>query len=384
MDVNFLSHGSRLNALLGFDFKFYVACAIDFLTFPHTILSRCTKTTIKDWVPADGDTIATKEGFILNVFGYEHPQNRVFAFLKYIPSKFKTLFQIEFLERTWKYGQLELFRAEKLYTAKNYQVFLETFRKNFPSYVYFCPFRGKYVISAPLSSIEKVYVPRDCLASIIKQKRHDSLQKMTLDFVNLLSDESGIAIEDFGVHGSIALNMHSSKSDIDIVVYGAENFRKLEKTVERLVEAEKLSFVFNNRLDAARRFKGRFSGKIFMYNAVRKKEEIHVEYGAYKFTPLAPLKFTCTVNDDSEAMFRPAIYKIEDYTPANQTSDIPKEKIPTLVVSMIGCYRNVARQGDKIKVAGTLEKVEGLRTDEVFYQVVVGTGISEEEYIWPI
>jgi predicted nucleotidyltransferase len=207
---------------------------------------------------------------------------------------------------------------------------------------------------------------------------------MTLDFVNLLSDESGIAIEDFGVHGSIALNMHSPKSDIDIVVYGAENFRKLEKTVERLVEAKKLSYVVNNRLDAARRFKGRFSGKIFMYNAVRKKEEIHTEYGTYKFTPLAPLKFACTVNDDTEAMFRPAIYKIEDYTPANQTSTLPKEKTPMLVVSMIGCYRNVARRGDKIKVAGMLEQVEGVCTDEVFYQVVVGTGVSEEEYIWPI
>jgi len=250
--------------------------------------------------------------------------------------------------------------------------------------VYFCPFRGKYVISAPLSSVEKVYVPRDCLASIIGQNRKDSLQKMTLDFVNLLSNESSIAIEDFGVHGSIALNMHSSKSDIDIVVYGAENFRKLEKTIEKLVEAKKLSYVFNNRLDAARRFKGRFSGKIFMYNAVRKPGEIHSEYGAYKFTPLAPVKFACTVNDDSEAMFRPAIYKIEDYTSANQSSNLPKEKIPILVVSMIGCYRNIARQGDKIKVAGTLERVESVCTDEVFYQVVVGTGVREEEYIWPI
>jgi predicted nucleotidyltransferase len=34
----------------------------------------------------DGDTFITREGFILNVFGYEHPENRVFAFLKYIPS----------------------------------------------------------------------------------------------------------------------------------------------------------------------------------------------------------------------------------------------------------------------------------------------------------
>ena len=82
----------------------------------------------------DGDTFVTKEGFILNTFGYEHPTDRVFAFLKYIPAKFKELFHVEMLERTWKFGDTQLFRAEKLYTAKNYQSFIETFRKNFPDW----------------------------------------------------------------------------------------------------------------------------------------------------------------------------------------------------------------------------------------------------------
>ena len=342
------------------------------------------ETVLNNWIPADGDTFVTQEGFIFNVFGYEHPPNRVFAFLKYIPARFKALFNIDFLERTWKYEETELFRAEKLYTAKNYQTFLETFRKNFPDYVYFCPFRGKTVISAPFSSIKRVYVPRDCLSALIKLERKDSLQKTTLDFISLLSDESGIAMKDFGVHGSIALGMHGPKSDIDIVVYGSSNFRKLEKTVSRLVEAGTLNYAFNNRLDAARRFKGRYVGKIFMYNAIRKPEEIHTEYGTFNYTPIASVKFQCTVKDDSEAMFRPAIYKIEDYKSTEATSTLSKSKIPELVVSMIGCYRNVARTGSKIKVLGMLEKVENAKTGEVFHQVVVGTGTSEEECIWPL
>ncbi|HKM60206.1 MAG TPA: hypothetical protein VJY36_04960, partial [Candidatus Bathyarchaeia archaeon] len=58
-------------------------------------------------------------------------------------------------------------------------------------------------------------------------------------------------------------------------------------------------------------------------------------------------------------------------------------KIPTQVVSNIGCYRNIARKGSEIKVAGKLERVESTASNEVFYQVVVGTATSEEEYIWP-
>jgi predicted nucleotidyltransferase len=60
------------------------------------------------------------------------------------------------------------------------------------------------------------------------------------------------------------------------------------------------------------------------------------------------------------------------------------EKVPQFVVSMIGCYRNVARKGGKIRVSGMLERVENVETKKVHHQVVVGTGVSEEERIWPL
>lgn len=287
------------------------------------------------------------------------------------------------MERTWKYQNLKLFRAERLYTAQNYQAFLETFRQSFPEYAYFCPFRRKEVISAPLSSVKKVYVPRECLRSLVKLKDRDGLQKTTLDFIGLLSGESGTSIDSFGVHGSVALNMHSPKSDIDIVVYGAENFRRLEKTVDKLVRVGTLRYQSNNRLDAARHFKGRYRSKIFMYNAIRKPEEINTKYGMFKYFPITTVRFRCTVKDDGEAMFRPAIYKVEDYKPADAASTLPKDRIPQLVMSNIGCYRNVARQGDEIRISGMLERVESLGTGQVFHQVVVGTGTREEEHICP-
>jgi predicted nucleotidyltransferase len=279
---------------------------------------------------------------------------------------------------------LKLFRAEKLYTAQNYQLFLKTFRNNFSEYVYFCPFRGKEVISTPLSSIKKVFVPRECLRLLKQIKSKDSLQQTTLDLVDLLSNESSIVVEDFGVHGSIALNMHTPKSDVDLVVYGAKNFRKLEKAVDKLVAAGTLNYVFTNRLDAVRRCKGRYLDKIFMYNAVRKPEEFNSKYGTHKYSPVTHVEFHCTVKDDMEAMFRPAVYKIENYKPVDSSLTLSKDKIPTRVVSMIGCYRNVAKKLDKIEVSGMLERVETIETGKLFYQAVVGTGTNEGEYVWPL
>jgi predicted nucleotidyltransferase len=288
------------------------------------------------------------------------------------------------LTRTWKYGGRQLFRAEKLYTAKNYQAFIKTFRKNFPDYLYYCYLRNKELITAPLDKIERVFVPKDRLKALAALKKPDELQQMALDLIHLISAESGVGFEDLGIHGSIALNMHAPESDIDFVVYGSEDFRLVEEAIARLVNEGKLSYIISNRLDAARKFQGRYNGKIFMYNATRKPEEVKTWYGMQRFSSIDPVRFQCTVTDDTETMFRPATYKITNYNPLDAESELPLDKVPERVVSNIGCYRNVARQGSQIKVAGQLERVEALKTGEVFYQVVVGSATSEEEYIWTI
>jgi predicted nucleotidyltransferase len=340
------------------------------------------------WTPMDGDTFVTRDGFIMNTFGYEHPEERVFAFLKYIPAKYKDLFNVEMLTRTWKFGESpltsKLFRAEKLYTAKNYQTFIEAFRKTFPSYLYYDQTRGKELITAPLERIEQVFVPKDRLVWLQSLKTPDKLQTMSLQLIDLISKESGVSFSDLGIHGSIALEMHAPESDIDFVVYGSSNFRVVEEAIQRLVNEAKLSYIAGNRIEAARRFVGKYQGKIWMYNATKKPEEIKTQFGDYTFTPLAPLRFTATVCDDKETMYRPAIYKIADYLPEDAQSEIDLEQIPNIVTSNIGCYRNVARAGQKIKVAGMLEKAQSTKDGSSFYQVVVGTATSEEEFIWPI
>jgi len=339
---------------------------------------------MKAWTPRDGDTFVTKEGFIFYVFGYEHPKNRVLSFLKYIPSKLKSHFPIRFLRQKWKLGNVELARAEKLYTAQNYQKLLETFRSRYPQYVYSCPFRGKEVVSAPLELVEKVYVPKECLQRLFENKRKDSLQKLALELVSLLSAESKVPLEDFGIHGSIALNMHTAKSDIDLVVYESSNFRNLEKAIDKLVKEGTLKYIFTKKLDRAKKHRGRYSDKLFVYNAVRKIGGFNVHYGNHKYVPMRDVTFSCEVVDDNEAMFRPAIYQVKNYQPFDPDSKLMEEKVPERVVSMIGYYRNVARHGEKIKVSGTLERVENVETRKNTYQVVVGTGTREDEYIWPL
>jgi predicted nucleotidyltransferase len=340
--------------------------------------------SLKSWIPRDGDAFATSDGFVFYTFGYEHPTDRALAFLKYVPLKFKSRFQLQFLKTHWKLGQNELARPKQLYTASIFQWILHTFQRDFPDYTYFCPFRRKLLVAPLRSSIRKVYEPNLCLQRLIKKRRKDSLEATAVNLVHLLSAASSIPIKDFGVHGSIALNMHTSKSDIDIVVYGARNFRKLEKTIDTLVKEKKLKYHHIHPLDNLRKHRMKFKGKNVVYTAVRKPEEVTSKYGDQYYSQIIPVKFCCKVADDSQAMFRPAIYCITDYSPLGSTSKLPQDQKPSIVVSMIGLYRNVARKGEKIQVSGMLEQVEHIETGRVHFQVVVGSGTIKEEYIHPI
>ncbi len=340
--------------------------------------------TLKVWTPRDGDTFVTKEGFVFYVFGYEHPKNRVLAFIKYIPSKLKSYFPIRFLRRKWRLRNIELVRPEKLYTVQNYQRLQETLRKSFPQYVYFCPYRGKEVISVPSEFVEKVYAPKECLVELFEKKYKDHLEELSLELISLISNESNVPLEDFGIHGSIALGMHSEKSDIDLVVYGSKNFRNLEKTVDKLVDDDVMRYVFTKKLDRARKHRVRYKDRIFVYNGVRKISDINGRYGNRKYVPIKDVIFSCDVVGDDEAMFRPAIYKIKGYQPLNLDSKLMGNEIPSTVVSMIGYYRNLARNGERVKVSGTLERVENVERREITHQVVVGTGTRGDEYLWTL
>lgn len=333
------------------------------------------------WTPADGDAFRTKDDFIFYTFGYEHPSDRAFAFLKYIPSRLSNLFEIDYLQTRWQLGPVSLLRPKQLYSPHNFQLFIKTFSNTFPNYVYNCPYRSKNIICPTRKSVKQLYTPRQGLKDLLKAKKLSKLQKRAIELVGFLSNASDVSIEHFGVHGSIALNMFTDQSDIDLVVYGRESFRKLEASVNRLVSQGELNHILFDGAEPSTRSHVLFRGKPFIFNAVRMAAEIVNTYGSFRYKAVSPVSFRCCITDDEDAIFRPAIYRISDYEPLNQKSQLEQNNMPKTVVAMIGLYRNIARNGDMIKVHGVLEEVEDLSSGKTNFQVVVGSGTDENEYI---
>ncbi|MEX2722574.1 MAG: hypothetical protein Q6366_013815 [Candidatus Freyarchaeota archaeon] len=334
---------------------------------------------ISEWVPRDGDAIFTKEGFIFYTIGYVHPEDRVIAFIKYIPKELQSHFKVPWLPYEWQLGSTPLVRPKKLYSPQIYASVISSLKEIIPDAVYFNPYVGKELVTVPKKHIKEVYVPSERLKHLLEKQDLDDLERKAVEVVALLSKESGIPMEDFGIHGSISLQMHNQQSDIDICIYGAENFRKVKNAFHNLCAKRVVSLLQADEFDPIRRNRGLYQNTRFVINATRKIEEIKEKFGQYKYEAIMPVEATCRVTNNDESMFRPSIYEV-DKCQLKQKKGVKK---PSKVVSMIGQFRDFAGVGEKIKVRGMLEKVENLKTGETSYRIVVGSGVGEE-YLWPI
>ncbi|RLI06921.1 hypothetical protein DRO32_04780, partial [Candidatus Bathyarchaeota archaeon] len=299
----------------------------------------------------DGDILLTEEGLVFYAFGYEHPPGRAFSFLKYIPEEFSRHLKVDFLPIRWRMGDKVLLRPRELYSPSNLARIMEFLRSEMPEYLFYCPFLGKEMVCVPLSRVRKLLIPSECLRDLKSVRNPDGLQEKALELVEVLSSSSGVPEEDFGLHGSLALGTHGPWSDIDLVVYGSRSFRAVEEAVRELDREGILALDRSDGLEARRGMKGSFGGTRFVFTAVRKPCEIRTYYGQRAYFPLGQVRLSCRVEDDGEAMFRPAIYKVSGCRPLGPwppSAPGPGEVVQ--VACMIGYYRNVARKGELLLV----------------------------------
>ena len=328
----------------------------------------------------DGDAIQTREGLIFYVFGYEHPKDRYIAYVKYIPESLKGLFDIEFLPWTWRLKSRRYVRPAKLYSPENLKKILGVFENNFPQYLYNCPYNSKTLIAVPKESMENVFRPKERLTELLAKEELNRLEKLAVEWIKLVASKADLDLKFFGIHGSLCLGMESEKPDIDVVIYGASNYRRVHNTVRRLVYEKVMKPLYENEFDKYRRNKVLYKEVKVVFNAVRRREEIRDVYGAYKRMPIKTVKFRCMVESAEESYFRPAIYKISEYRAADEESRLPPEMRPKEVIAMDSTYRGLAYEGDLLEVRGLLEREVPVSGEGERYRVVVGSG-RPGEYI---
>jgi len=305
----------------------------------------------------DRDSPVTNEGLIFRTYGYVHPRNACFCDLEYAK---EALYKTNDL-RAVRNGSRNKFY--KFYFDKGLKFAFKH------SYKVFNRPLNRYLVGIQEKQLKYVMKPQKRLKQL--KKESDPLVDTVFEIVDLVTENSSLTSEDFGVFGSIAHGFHSPKySDIDFVIYGIEEFKELRAALEVLYSGNKLRNEFEswtlqdpplhwNFTNYSKKEYGSMQKRKLIYamydskklkraikvefEPVRKWEEIDNDYDKIeKIENFGRVEAIVEILSDDESGFMPSIYPVKTHKVKKGIN--PKEV--QRIVSYVEEFRLQLKVGD--------------------------------------
>ena len=327
----------------------------------------------------EGDLIEDINGSIFDVKGLVHPPNRIIAFPRFVPNP-----------------SGERRRAgvsySKVYALSERFAWLE---EKFPQYLVYDQVFDDRLCEVPIEAVKNHYQPADRLQDLHHEDKLDDVERQALQFVKILKENANISWGKLGISGSILVKLHTPASDVDPVVYGSENCYRVYLALKSLLEGKKGSvrsysldglrrlFDFRSkdtitsfedfvRTESRKALQGTFMERDYFIRFVKDWNEVEEEYGTIRYKSVGYARIKATVIDDSEMIFTPCCYKIEDVKVLDGTHVKTIEEI----VSFRGRFCEQARNGETVVAQGKVERVQKLGERE-HYRLLLGNKISD-------
>lgn len=305
--------------------------------------------------PVEGDYIETVEGLLFTVKGLHHPQGLVIAYLRYVPDP----------GGDRRRGEVRYRRAYDLDETDEY------LRVNHPMYLNEVEGKGLSLQSVPVDRISRIYAPRERLAAILESPRTE-VESVVARFASAISREGGVPLGDLGVSGSVLVDLATSTSDVDLIVYGRDSGRRVYEAVRALREregwvrpydGESVRSVAVNRwgdtgldieelssLESGKVLHGLVDGRDYFIRLVREPDASE-EGEVSKPQGTVVLRGTVVGADDS--IYTPCSYEVEGCSFKGGGPDVDVDRL----VSFRGKFTEQAVEGDVVEARGTLEEV---------------------------
>ncbi len=327
----------------------------------------------------EGDFIEDVNGAIFDVKGLIHPPNRVVAFIRYFPDEEGVR-----VKNGTAYG--------KVYSlSKRYSLLKE----RFPQYLVYDPVFDETLCEVPTGDVAKRYDPAEKLHELRGSRKLDALEGKAVQLATLVKENAAIPWRSIGISGSILTGLHALKSDIDIVVYGSENCRKAHSALASLLrdthsflrpysrEDLKALFDFRSkdtemsfedfvRTDSRKVLQGKFMDTDYFVRFVKDWDEVGEAYGDAQYRNVGYAKVKATVADDSEAIFTPCRYRIENVKHLQGTK---RESIRE-IASFRGRFCEHAKTGEVVVAQGKAEKVS-MKDGTEYCRLLIGNQPSD-------
>jgi predicted nucleotidyltransferase len=329
--------------------------------------------------PIEGFLIESTENIIFDVKGLVHPPAKVIAFPRFIPD----------LEGSRRHRET---KYRKVYSLSERFMFLE----NLPSYVVYDSVFDEKLCEVPLSKVKRVYSPINYLEKLRKKRKLEGLEAAAFQCLKFLKEEACVPWNKLGVSGSLLVGLHTATSDIDPVVYGVENCWKVHSALRKLLEEDDTPFqpysladlrkLFDFRskdtlmgfedfvaVESRKVFQGKFLNRDYFIRFVKSPDEIGEKYGEVCYKNCGYAKIEAVVVDDSEAIFTPCAYKIENIKVIEGSAFQPIKEI----VSFRGRFCEQARKGETVVAQGKVEHVKDYRKNREYFRLLIGNKPSD-------
>ncbi|MHA1785745.1 MAG: hypothetical protein ACTSVY_05705 [Candidatus Helarchaeota archaeon] len=343
----------------------------------------------------EGDFIETRDDLIFDVKGYDHPKNRIVAFLRYYPDKRGNRFK-------------NFRRYSKVYSLRRRFNILKT---KFPQYLYNDRTMNQIIQAIPIEYVKKIYYPHNYLESIIKKKKINSYEKKVLEFVQYIAEQAKIFEYDMGISGSPMVGLSTYESDIDLIVYGKNNAIKVYETLDSLFDSSEIPikrytkkqlqdlYKFKSKdttitwenfyeFEKKRKTQGKFKDLDFFIRFVKAWDDIEgdnrFKYGYYSYLTIGKATIEAKILNDDEFYFTPCFYEINDIKIKDITifDEIKAKKIEKIKINNIVSYRGrftEARKDEIVHARGNLELVHG-KNKEKYLRLIVGN--EREDFLY--
>jgi len=334
----------------------------------------------------EGDLIKTKSDVVFDVKGLLHPPNKVIAFPRFIPSPTGTR-----KGNGVAYG--------KVYSLDERFRYLQ---EKHPELIVFDEVFGETLCEVPTEQISRFYQPSGKLAKLRKAKQLTALEAKALKLATTLKEKAGIPWKAIGVSGSIMAGLSTSTSDIDPLVYGVENSRKVYAALQELrsysdsgfkpySQAElKTLYDFRSKdthmtfedfqlVESRKAFQGMFMGTDYFVRFVKDWHEVGERYGDICYRNSGYVKVTGEIDDASDALFTPCTYRLKNV----EVLEGPILSPISEVVSFRGRFCMQGLEEEKIIAQGKAEFVSNQKTGETHYRLILGNKPSDYMVLAP-
>lgn len=323
----------------------------------------------------EGDFIETLEGLLFDVKGLIHPLNRIIAFIRYFPD--------EKGERK-KNGK----SYSKVYSlSKRYALLKE----RFPQYLVYDSIFDETLCEVSVDAVKKHYKPAEKLQELRSSNRLDMLESLALQLAKRLKEVANIPWNAIGISGSIMVRLHTPSSDVDPIVYGSENCRKVHSALKNLLSGEtgplkpytrkdlKALFDFRSRdttmsfedfvrSESRKVLQGKFLHRDYFIRFVKDWSEVDENYGDIRYVNVGYARVEATVVDDSGSIFTPCVYRVSNV----RVLEGPQIESVEKIASFRGRFCEQARIGEVVIAQGKVERVIDNRQNREYFRLLLG------------